>query len=335
MSGHAMVLVDKPDTPAVQLAPLPVFLGQVMVEALSAYKDLQGALDRAMPDQLMDISGRKFRKKGYWRAIAVAFNLDVKLELERVEVSGQFLDGRDNFTYLVTYRATAPNGRTITGDGAASAMEKAGKFKCPHQKKGARKGYAEHWPPDTCPDFDPDHAWKRLPQEATIHNVRSHAHTRAFNRAVSNLVGFGEVSAEEIERDHERETSHHEYEVTPPPVQIALPDGAYQVMRVVARRAKTDSGAVIEWSDVTVRNAKHEEQTLPSPSDAIGAASSTLEQLAQEAVPVWLEFAEITRGPNKGQKKLVAAHRQPPVAKDDNAALDAEILAAEESPVGF
>jgi hypothetical protein len=36
---------------------------------------------------------------------------------------------------------------------------------------------------------------------ATEHNVRSHAHTRAFNRAVSNLVGFGEVSAEEVEPD--------------------------------------------------------------------------------------------------------------------------------------
>jgi hypothetical protein len=33
---------------------------------------------------------------------------------------------------------------------------------------------------------------------ATVHNVRAHAHTRAYNRAVSNLVGFGEVSAEEM-----------------------------------------------------------------------------------------------------------------------------------------
>jgi hypothetical protein len=35
----------------------------------------------------------------------------------------------------------------------------------------------------------------------TVHNVRGHAHTRAFNRAVSNLVGFGEVSADEIPPD--------------------------------------------------------------------------------------------------------------------------------------
>jgi hypothetical protein len=35
-------------------------------------------------------------------------------------------------------------------------------------------------------------------ENASHHNVRGHAHTRAFNRAVSNLVGFGEVSADEM-----------------------------------------------------------------------------------------------------------------------------------------
>ena len=40
---------------------------------------------------------------------------------------------------------------------------------------------------------------KRGRGQATVHNVRAHAHTRAFNRAVANLVGFGEVSAEEME----------------------------------------------------------------------------------------------------------------------------------------
>jgi hypothetical protein len=32
----------------------------------------------------------------------------------------------------------------------------------------------------------------------SLHNIRSTAETRAFNRAVSNLVGGGEVSADEI-----------------------------------------------------------------------------------------------------------------------------------------
>ena len=66
--------------------------------------------------------------------------------------------------YLVMYRATAPNGRFADGDGACYASEKTA-------------------------------------EQATVHNVRGHAHTRAYNRAVSNLVGFGEVSAEEMQHE--------------------------------------------------------------------------------------------------------------------------------------
>lgn len=74
----------------------------------------------------------------------------------------------DDWGYEVTYRATAPNGAVADGDGSCMASEKS-----------------------------------RGRMQATLHNVRSHAHTRAFNRAVSNLVGFGEVSAEEVNHDHD------------------------------------------------------------------------------------------------------------------------------------
>lgn len=40
---------------------------------------------------------------------------------------------------------------------------------------------------------------KKQPNQRTIHNIRAHAITRAKNRAILDLVGFGEVSAEEIE----------------------------------------------------------------------------------------------------------------------------------------
>ena len=76
--------------------------------------------------------------------------------------------GVDDWGYKVTYRATAPNGRVADGDGSCFVSEK----------------YAG---------------------QKTVHNVRSHAHTRAFNRAVSNLVGFGEVSAEEMPRGQQPE----------------------------------------------------------------------------------------------------------------------------------
>lgn len=65
---------------------------------------------------------------------------------------------------IIIVRATAPNGRSAIGDGTCSASE----------KKGAAR---------------------------TLHNIHAHALTRATNRAISNLVGFGEVSAEEVDRD--------------------------------------------------------------------------------------------------------------------------------------
>ena len=181
-------------------SPLPVFTGGEMAKALTAYRELQRALDQSMPDQIMELDGKPFRKKGYWRAIAVAFNLTVEPIEERSSVSGSFDDGRPNFGYVVTYRATAPNGRSTTGDGAVFAIEKARRFRCPHPEKPGSKRTL-HFPAESCPDFDPAYQWRTLPAQATEHNIRSHAHTRAFNRAVSNLVGFGEVSAEEVDRD--------------------------------------------------------------------------------------------------------------------------------------
>ena len=130
--------------------------------ALAQYREIQNALDAQMPDCIMEIAGKKFRKKNYWRAIATAFNLDITVREEhRIEIG-------EDWGYLVICEAKASNGRVAAGDGSCMASEKTS------ETKGIF---------------------------ATVHNVRSHAHTRAYNRAVSNLVGFGEVSAEEI--DHE------------------------------------------------------------------------------------------------------------------------------------
>lgn len=177
--------------------PAPLYTGKQMADSLRQYRELQRGLDESMPDQLMELSGKQFRKKGYWRAVNVAFGLTVRPIAEERVVAGLFEDGHENFGYNVTYEAIAPNGRSATGDGSCFAVEKAPKFKCPHPQNNNPKR-AVHWPPESCPQYDPNHMWRRLVPNASEHNVRSHAHTRAFNRAVSNLVGFGEVSAEEI-----------------------------------------------------------------------------------------------------------------------------------------
>lgn len=178
--------------------PLPVFSGAEMTRAIDAYGELCDALDRGLKDGFREIAGKMFRCKPFFRGACVAFNANVRCVDERREDDGTFADGRENFGWLVTYEATAPNGRTVTGDGACFAVEKAERFRCPHPHP-SWEGKSLHFPHESCPDFDPDFRWRTLPLQASVHNVRSHAHTRAFNRAVSNLIGFGEVSAEEID----------------------------------------------------------------------------------------------------------------------------------------
>jgi len=74
-----------------------------------------------------------------------------------------------NVVFHFVCKAIAPNGRFAIGSGSADIFE-----------KGYRNSY---------------------------HNVRATAETRAFNRAVSNLVGGGEVSAEEVEQVSEPNAS--------------------------------------------------------------------------------------------------------------------------------
>jgi hypothetical protein len=149
----------------------PALTAYEMAESFLAYKKMQEAIDHAMPESILRIGDTKFRKKGYWRALRAAFNLTVECIFEeRVEVTN--MEGEVDWGWNVRYRATATNGSFIDGDGTCYASEK---------NKGAMR--------------------------ATEHNVRSHAHTRAQNRAISSLVGFGEVSADETEYDELRETS--------------------------------------------------------------------------------------------------------------------------------
>jgi hypothetical protein len=95
-------------------------------------------------------------------------------------VSEERIEFDGDWGYTVIYRATAPDGRASEMDGSCMASEKRGAM-------------------------------------CTVHNVRAHAHTRAKNRAISDLVGFGEVSADELGPDAFRDE--------PPSTQAAPPTG--------------------------------------------------------------------------------------------------------------
>ena len=131
---------------------------------------------------------KSFIKKSGWRKIATAFNLNLgiitekRIEYENLGYRKKIDDGVDKngkpkfkkitvyepgFVYEVVARATAPNGRFMEATGSCSLGER---------------------------DFAHDE-----------HDIRATAETRAKNRAIADLVGGGEVSADELELIEEKQ----------------------------------------------------------------------------------------------------------------------------------
>jgi len=127
------------------------------------------------------ISGKQYIKRSGWRKIAMAFNIST--EIVRVE-----REKIDDKTYVVRViaRARAPGGRVSEEAGVCDSSE-----------------------------------FERGNLQGTLHNIETKAVTRAINRAISNLVGGGEVSAEEIikgpdEVVREREIKEEPQQKDPP-----------------------------------------------------------------------------------------------------------------------
>lgn len=139
---------------------MPLDTEQV-VAGMEAY---QAMLPKLLTESDWQDAGRdgRFVKKSGWRKIARAFNLSVMVVSVRIE-----RDVEGNPTRAETIaRAMAPNGQVSDADGYCSADEK--RFE---QPRGRQK---------------------------LENDLRATATTRAKNRAISDLVGMGEVSAEEI-----------------------------------------------------------------------------------------------------------------------------------------
>ena len=136
------------------------------------------------------IGKQQFKKKSAWRKIGMAMNISVSKVSERTE---QLPNG--DFAYHFDMQAQHPNGRTMPGSGSCSAYEKAtwreNKWMV-EDKEWNGKYYAKTG------------TWKEA-QPNSIHNVRSTAETRAANRAISNLIAAGEVSAEEADQEQHAE----------------------------------------------------------------------------------------------------------------------------------
>ena len=158
----------------------------VMHEAMSP-DDAKAMMGRyqAYVDSLLDpsdyqlIKKTKFKKKSAWRKLAMASELSVRIVDERRE---ELPSG--DFAYHFVCEATNLNGRVTSGSGSCTAYEKA------ILNNGEWQILKTDW-------NTKQKTWETATPN-TLHNVRSTAETRAWNRAVSNMIAAGEVSADEI-----------------------------------------------------------------------------------------------------------------------------------------
>ena len=127
--------------------------------ALEVMKAFQELKQKVLDaNDTVTISGKQYIKRSGWRKIAMAFNISTEV----VKIEREKIDDK-TYVVRVIARARAPGGRVSEEAGVCDSTE-----------------------------------FERGNLQGTLHNIETKAVTRAINRAISNLVGGGEVSAEEI-----------------------------------------------------------------------------------------------------------------------------------------
>ena len=173
------------DIVAVESSTAPTLHNQfdmVDVEAAEAFMNNYQAVCKALLDKsdYQMIQGKPCKKKSAWRKIATAFNLSD-------EIIDKEIIREDDFQIISArfeVKVTAPNGRTGIGSASCSIFDKI------------RYKATPKYPADT---EKPSNFELRSRFNNAENDVIATAHTRAKSRAIGDLVGMGEVSAEELE----------------------------------------------------------------------------------------------------------------------------------------
>lgn len=173
MTNNELVAVEESTAPTT-IQPLQTVDVDAAKDFMNNYQELvEALLDKSDYQPIKTQEGIKnSKKKSAWRKLATAFNIsDDVIEKEIIhDECHRIISAR----YEV--KATLPNGRHGVGTGSASIYDKI-----------TKKDTVEPTP------FE-------LRQRFTNaeHDITSTAHTRAKSRAISDLIGAGEVSAEEL-----------------------------------------------------------------------------------------------------------------------------------------
>lgn len=148
-------------TDLVHVEPLLPMDPEVARTAMTKYRELTNAMLTA--DDWQVIPNGKFVKRSGFQKIASGYGVSTEIISEAVDRDEEGKPVRAR----ATVRATHPQGRYAEGSGRCSLDET--RFKTPSGRAKAE------------------------------HDIAATAVTRATNRAISNLVGFGQVSAEEVD----------------------------------------------------------------------------------------------------------------------------------------
>ena len=170
------------------LVPTTDNIGTIIMPSPDMARNMMDSLQGIMQAVLDDsdyavISGKKHRKRSGFTKLRRAFNISVQ------ELDGAWEDlDNGEFGYRVMVRASFPDGRYEDGDGYCDSIEM-------HSGRIA----------------------------ASRHNVRAKAVTRAKNRATADLLGTGEVSAEELGPDAYRQRAPRQRQPQRPPTKPPAP----------------------------------------------------------------------------------------------------------------
>ena len=149
----------------------PVVTPEVAKQVIAEWEELKKAIGSET-----DIRREKRKSKqndGTWKEVEIAYYKKSywRKAATFLGLSVDVTPGTEKFELIggvklasVCYRATGPNGRGVTGDGHC----------------GADEGGKANW---------------------SASNLLATAHSRAYNRAVSNYIGGGEVSADELDEE--------------------------------------------------------------------------------------------------------------------------------------
>ena len=153
----------------------------VDIEGAKAFMDNYQDTIKALltPEDYQAIAGKDFKKKSAWRKLATAFRISDTVVDEKLEYD------EENQIVSAKYRVRAvlPNGRSSEGVGICTIYDKI-RYR-PTEKFEADKS-------------TPSNFELRGRFSNAEHDIPSTAHTRAKNRAISDLIGAGDVSAEEM-----------------------------------------------------------------------------------------------------------------------------------------